>query len=145
MALIQQQIKKERGHLQMRIDADVLADLDAYSHPGDVATQVARAAEYASALDQLYGYTGSASDGSLAGSQNFAGMKYWAWSDSVGEKANWGLVSLLDNAYDGKEDTMAAGVDPWGFATGGEAKTFGDMITGVHQENEKILEELAKQ
>ncbi|MGH9486997.1 MAG: hypothetical protein ACRD04_05340 [Terriglobales bacterium] len=30
MALIQQQIKKERGHLQMRIDADVLADLESY-------------------------------------------------------------------------------------------------------------------
>lgn len=120
------------------------SDLYAYSHLGDVATQAARAAEYASTLDQLYAYAGSASDGSLAGSQNFAGMKFWAWSDSWGEKANWGLVSLLDNAYDGKEDTVAAGVDPWGFVTGGEAKNFGDMITGVKQENEKIVTELAQ-
>ena len=30
MPLISQQIKKERGHLQMRIDVDVLGDLESY-------------------------------------------------------------------------------------------------------------------
>jgi hypothetical protein len=30
MPLIPQQIKKERGHLQMRIDVDVLGDLESY-------------------------------------------------------------------------------------------------------------------
>lgn len=119
------------------------SDLFAFAHLGDVGTQPLRAAEYSGTLDQLYGFTGSPAAGSLAGSQNFVGMKFWAWSDSWGEKANWGLVSVLDNAYDGHEDTVAAGMDPWGYPTGGEPRNSGDFITYATQENQKIVAQLA--
>ena len=44
------------------------------------------------------------------------------------EKKNWGLVSLMDNAYDGVEAGMAQGIDAWGYPTGGEENNYGDFI-----------------
>jgi len=44
---------------------------------------------------------------------------------------NWGLVSLRDNAYDGKEAIRAAGVDPWGYPTGGEERDYGNFLGAV--------------
>ena len=40
----------------------------------------------------------------------------------VSEQKNWGLVSLMDNAYDGVEAGIAQGTDAWGYRTGGEEK-----------------------
>lgn len=65
----------------------------------------------------------------------FVGFTYWAFADSWGEKANWGLVTFLDNAYDGVEAVPAAGVDSWGFPTGGEERAYGAFLTRVQEVN----------
>ncbi len=73
------------------------------------------------------------------------GLKFWAWCDSWGEKTNWGLVSFSDNAYDGKEATVAGGTDRWGYRTGGEERSYGDFLSAVAQANETIQRQLAEQ
>ena len=40
--------------------------------------------------------------------------------DKPAERANWGLVTPRDNAYDGKEAVEVRGKDRWGYCTGGE-------------------------
>lgn len=124
------------------ITANPDSDLAGYAHTGDVATQAARGAAYAQITQQLFNWAGSAMAGSLAGSHNFVGEKWWAWSDSEGEKANWGLVTFLDNAYDGKEDTVATGKDQWGYATGGESANYGDFLTAAEKANAQVASEL---
>ena len=61
----------------------------------------------------------------------------------VGEQKNWGLVSLMDNAYDGVEAGMAQGIDAWGYRTGGEEKNYGDFIGPAREVNFSVLERLA--
>jgi hypothetical protein len=51
------------------------------------ATQQARGEWYASELRRYLSYP------------NVCGVKWWAWEDSWGEKANWGLVSFEDEPY----------------------------------------------
>ena len=65
------------------------------------------------------------------------GNGWWEYTNHVtgGENTNFGLVSLKENAYDGVEAIIAAGTDPWGYATGGEAANRGDFISGVRQGN----------
>ncbi|MGH9534705.1 MAG: Ig domain-containing protein [Terriglobales bacterium] len=124
------------------ITANPDSDLSAYAHTGDLSSQAARGAAYAQITEQLFQFAGSSSNGALAGSHNFVGEKWWAWADSNAEKANWGLVTFLDNAYDGKEDVIAAGKDVWGFATGGEAANYGDFITAAKAANQQIQTDL---
>jgi hypothetical protein len=68
---------------------------------------------------------------------------WWWWLDMIGEQMNWGLVSLMDNAYDGIEAGMAPGIDAWGYPTGGEEKNYGDFIGPARAMNYSILERLA--
>jgi hypothetical protein len=76
------------------------------------------------------------------GSKPYVGLMWWSWLDSIGEGRNWGLVSLLDNAYDGKEAIQAAGIDPWGYPTGGEERNYGDFISTAQSTNLAILQAL---
>jgi hypothetical protein len=57
--------------------------------------------------------------------------------DSVLE-GNWGLTSLFDNAYDGKEARVARGKDPWGYPTGGEEKDYGNFVGPVTAANRAV-------
>ncbi len=121
------------------------SDLSAYPNPEspDVySTQAARGQEYATQVLTDAQYTGSSAAGALQGSQNIVGSKFWAWTDSWGEKTNWGLVSFLDNAYDGVADVIATGTDQWGYATGGEAGNYGNFITPAQQANFTVLNQL---
>jgi hypothetical protein len=70
-----------------------------------------------------------------SGAKPFVGLLWWAWTDSFGERQNWGLVSLLDNAYDGREAVRRRGVDPWGAPTGGEERDYGDAISAMRAAN----------
>lgn len=67
------------------------------------------------------------------GTYPFVGFDWWAYRDF--QKLNMGLVSIHDNAYDGKEAIIAPGTDPWGLSTGGESTNYGDCITPVSQAN----------
>lgn len=63
----------------------------------------------------------------------FVGFDWWGWQDF--QDLNQGLVSIHDNAYDGKEAVIARGKDAWGYPTGGEAANYGDCIDSVKQAN----------
>lgn len=82
-----------------------------------LSTQAARGALYAADVNHL-----------LTRTLRCVGLSWWSWADSYGEQANWGLVSLLDNAYDGVEARIASGTDPWGYTTGGEEANYGNFL-----------------
>jgi len=122
------------------------SDLAAYANPDspDVyATQAARGQAYAVQVAADLAWTGSPAAGALAGSENVVGSKFWAWTDAWGEKTNWGLVTFLDNPYDGQADQIAAGSDAWGYAMGGETANYGDFLTPARSANLQVLQALA--
>jgi len=77
------------------------------------------------------------------------GATYWALADNWGEKANWGLVTFLDNAYDGQEAATSAGADSWGYRTGClpglpcEERNYGAFIPPVQNANLNVLRTVA--
>ncbi len=101
-------------------------------------TQGERGQKYADRENFLFGAQTS------LGLRPIIGFKWWAYVDSWGEKANWGLVSFLDNAYDGKEAAVAPGRDPWGYSTGGEERNYGDFISKVRQVNNQLRQRLGQ-
>jgi hypothetical protein len=113
-------------------------DSDVASASWYVKTQGERAQRYRQRLDTLFSRTSK-----VTGSKPYVGMLWWWWLDMVGEQKNWGLVSLMDNAYDGMEATRAPGVDAWGYRTGGEEKNYGDFIHPAREMNFSIMDRLA--
>jgi Putative Ig domain len=67
----------------------------------------------------------------------------FAWTDKRAESANFGLVSNLDNAYDGVEDQTTIGYDSWGFKTGGERRNYGDFIDSIEVANLDAIRKVA--
>jgi hypothetical protein len=65
----------------------------------------------------------------------YVGASWWGLIDFWNEKTNWGLVSLNDNAYDGKSAVRIDRKDPWGYGTGGEVKNYGDALDYVKEGN----------
>ena len=113
-----------------------------YRNPADLvaaASQPERARIYAERATFLFHGTNE------AGVRPVAGLKFWAFGDSWGEKTNWGLVSFLDNAYDGKEAIRADSEDRWGFPAGGEERDYGDLLSTVTRTNESLVRELNKE
>lgn len=111
-----------------------------WRHPFDgpaPKTQEARGLQYARDLKALFGPTSTRTH-----SHNFIGLLWWIWVDNPGEQANWGLVTTSDNAYDGVESTISRGVDPWGFATGGEERNYGNFIGAARVANYGLVEQL---
>lgn len=101
------------------------------------ATQAARGEKYATYIDHLFNARGSNGDFFSMG------IDIWGWQDQFNEKANWGLVSPRDNAYDGTEARMAAGKDRWGNPVGGENADYGDFLSAVRSANLGVYEKLA--
>ncbi len=93
-------------------------------------TQEVRGSDYSSRVSLLW--NGQTSEGNYP----FVGFRWWDFVDMWNEKTNWGLVSLDDNAYDGKQAIIAPGVDPWGYPTGGEELNYGDFIDSVTGANQ---------
>lgn len=72
------------------------------------------------------------------GSHPFVGASWWQYTDNRSEKRNWGLISLLDNAYDGHEAVsarVACSAPTQSYTCGGEAGNYGDVITQVRAAN----------
>ena len=92
-------------------------------------TQAARGEKYRMYVTNLLQARGANGDYPVVG------LDFWGWMDQTNESANWGLVSLKDNAYDGREAVVAAGTDPWGYPTGGEKRNFGDFLGAVSRAN----------
>jgi len=100
----------------------------AWNHP----TQAARGQVYNTQLTTAI--TQQMSDGVFP----VIGFDFWEWVDKVAEKNNYGLVTFDgDNAYDGVEDIIAPGTDPWGYPTGGESANYGDFLTSVEAANKQ--------
>jgi hypothetical protein len=75
---------------------------------------------------------------SYNGTYQWVGTNWWELYDDWAEKTDWGLVSLLDNAYDGRE--AKAEVRPCSppldaHQCGREERNYGDAITKVGQAN----------
>jgi len=119
------------------------ADSDLYAFPAagpnSVSSQTERAAEYKRELDFLLTYR--APDRTYP----IVGIDWWEYMDNWGEKSNFGLVSMRDNAYDGKQAIRAKGTDAWGMQTGGEDRDYGDFITSLQQTNLNLLEQLRRE
>lgn len=75
---------------------------------------------------------------SANGSYLFTGIQLWAWTDHWGEKTNWGLVTIRDNAYDGNEAVKEVKIGKDGFPVGGEDRDYGDFITPVTKANRQV-------
>jgi Putative Ig domain len=102
-------------------------------------TQAARGEHYRQDVERLFDARSS------AGVHPFVGHLWWAWTDSIPEERNWGVVSLMDNAYDGYEASQGHGIDAWGYTTGGEEHNYGDFLTPARAINFSVIERLSNE
>ncbi len=72
-----------------------------------------------------------------SGTRGCVGSIWWSWADMGGEKRNWGVVSLLDNMYDGKEATKL-GADGKAGTWDDENGDFGDCVTRIKQATAEV-------
>jgi agarase len=107
-------------------------------NPSDAKTQVQRGQKYEEKLKKIF--TTKSSNGTYL----VTGIQLWAWTDHWGEKSNWGLVTIRDNAYDGVEAVKELKTDQDGFVIGGEERDYGDFITPVTAANNKVFEWISK-
>jgi hypothetical protein len=79
------------------------------------------------------------------GSYPIVGFDWWSLYDMNSQQANWGLLTPLDNPYDGKSATIIGnGKDQWGYPTGGEHANYGDFIGAVRSANRGIYSSLVR-
>jgi len=113
--------------------------------PSDFPTQQARGEDYLNAAA-----TFPTGQYSANGSRPYVGVVWWQYLDNWGEKADWGLVSLSDNAYDGNEAVKGTGgvgqrtvtCSPplQQYLCGGEERNYGDVITSVKSAHQQIVQ-----
>jgi hypothetical protein len=121
----------------------------------DQATQALRASSgYVPSLDAVFYAQGS------DGIYYVVGFKQWGLTDDNGsgniapsgngcapnnavgggiESTDFGLISNNGNPYDGNSAIIGAGVDHFGYVTGGETGNYGNYLGPVTKENLKIL------
>ena len=88
------------------------------------------------------------------GSRPYVGILWWQYLDNWGEKNDWGLVSMSDNAYDGHEATTGTGgvgvrsipCSPplENYTCGGEEKNYGNLIQVVTQAHQAVMQAIQK-
>jgi hypothetical protein len=96
------------------------------------ATQADRGRDYEQALAHVREAATS------SGSHPYVGLLWWQYADNWGEKLNWGLVTRLDDAYDGREDVrqnVNCSEPLQNLGCGGEHHDYGDLISAVQQAN----------
>jgi hypothetical protein len=97
---------------------------------GSFPTQEAKGQAYFNQMSSELAFRNS------AGINPHMGITFWSWSDDGA--TNYGLVSLLDNAYDGHEDvsaTVTCSPPIQQYTCGGEPGNYGDAITGITNGN----------
>jgi hypothetical protein len=116
-------------------------DLTGWGPNYNKATQALRGQAYADEIANLVRLQATNGDYCILG------IDWWEWVDKVvgGENMNFGLVSRLDNAYDGKEAVVAPGTDPWGYPTGGETRDYGNFLGAVTGANRQVSNQLVSQ
>jgi hypothetical protein len=107
--------------------------LSAYSSPGGFSTQAARGAAYTAMV------TGQLQTAhTTAGNYPYIGVYWWEYVDNWGEQLNWGIVTHLDNAYDGHEavkETVSCSAPLVRFRCGGETSNYGDVVSWMTKAN----------
>jgi uncharacterized membrane protein len=120
------------------------ADSDVSQYPtrgasfADYPSQFARGQQYANDQQTILNAQGSNGD------YYIMGIAFWGLTDNSSEETNWGFITFMDNAYDGRCAIVAPGTDQYGYACGGEATNYGDFLDGVTQTNTTILQQLIK-
>ena len=99
-------------------------------------SQGERAASYRTAIEWMFSYR------TASGERPIVGIDWWEYMDKWGERANWGLVTPRDNAYDGNEDVSAHLRDSQGLPAGGEDRNYGDFLSVVRAVNLQIDDRL---
>jgi hypothetical protein len=105
----------------------------AYAKPTEFPTQQARGQAYYNTVTALPSRTVTAT-----GSRPFVGTSWWQFTDDRSQKKNWGLVTLIDNAYDGHEDvtvSVPCTAPLQHFTCGGELSNYGDAISLIREGN----------
>lgn len=106
------------------------------SQTRDFPSQATRAQQYNRDLQSFYSAAGSNGD------HYILGIDWWMLTDGApAQDTNWGLITDKDNAYDGEEDVIAQGKDPWGYSTGKETRNYGNFLGPVTQTNTGIVEQ----
>ncbi|HWG57748.1 MAG TPA: hypothetical protein VN661_01730 [Candidatus Acidoferrales bacterium] len=103
---------------------------------GQYAMQDDKGKAYASAVSSFMNSKSS------LGTNPHVGFVLWAWMDMWSEGTNWGLVSHLDNAYDGHEDvsaTVPCSPPLERYTCGGEPGNYGNYIGAVKEANSRWL------
>jgi hypothetical protein len=99
---------------------------------GGFRTQAEKGQAYYNAVRQYLQITNS------SGTNPHAGFYLWDWMDMWSEMTNWGLVSHLDNAYDGHEAVSASvpcSPPLQQYTCGGEPKNYGNYLSKVKEAN----------
>ena len=109
----------------------------------DFKTQGARGQDYSNTVTTYPNLAYTAT-----GSRPYVGIVWWQYLDNWGEKDDWGIVSLSDNAYDGIESVTGPGgvgvrsvacSPPLGnYLCGGEEHNYGDVITPITAAHQQI-------
>jgi len=68
-------------------------------------------------------------------------VSYWSWAENASEQRNWGVVSLKDNLYDGREATRL-GADGKPGTWDDEDRDYGDAVTGMRAAHVELLNRL---
>jgi hypothetical protein len=104
--------------------------------PNDYPNQESRGAAYVHIVSGDLGLR--ASDGNCP----VVGIDWWSWTDSPGEKMNFGLTTNLGNGYDGIEDQIESSPDPLGNFYGDEAANYGNLMGAVRGANTSVHDSL---
>jgi len=104
-----------------------------YRDPGYPKTQEEKGRMYRERL--LQGWSYSPDDGKTF---PMVLVSFWAWAENASEKRNWGVVSLKDNLYDGKEATRK-GADGKAGTWDDEDRDYGDCVTGMRAAHQELL------
>ncbi len=107
-----------------------------YSGTPAFTSQQARGAAYQNMVNTFL------STADANGTYHIVGLEWWSMYDMASQQTNWGLLTPIDNAYDGREAIIAKGTDQWGYPTGGEAANYGDFVDSVQSANYSIYSRL---
>ncbi len=101
----------------------------------DYPSQFARGQQYSNDQQTIFNAQGSNGD------YYVMGTALWSLTDNSSEGTNWGMITFMDNAYDGRCAVVAQGTDQYGEPCGGEAVNYGDFLDGVTQSNSSIVQQ----
>jgi uncharacterized membrane protein len=102
----------------------------------DYPSQLARGQQYGNDQQTIFSAQGTNGDYFIMGTA------FWGLTDNSSEGTNWGLITVMDNAYDGKCAVVAQGTDQYGAPCGGESTNYGDFLDSVTQSNSNTVQQL---